>query len=295
MLPRYSRSEVSVDNAFILDDIVDEPLSEQLTKEVNDWFTKEAADNVEIKRKQEAELLNVFKKNPSKETFMPLYQSYKPLIYKAARGNFFGSPLPQSAHMAQAAQSFMDSIRTWKPNLAPFHIHAYTTVFNKGKRLNLKYQNIGYIPEERATKYQLFNNTITLLKDQLGRDPSAHEIADEIKWSVKDVNTMQKEVRKDRLMDEGRAEGFAMAKSDATVQAARDIMYSLIPQHQVVLEHVMGFNDKPVALKSSGGVDMSALSKATNLSVPKIRSALKTITRKMKAYRGDVSVGNEEE
>ena len=233
-------------------------------------------------------LLDEFKKNPTKETFTPLYQNYKPLIMSASQGNTFGSPLPPSAHWALATQSFLDATRTFKPGVAPFHIYAYSTINNKGKRLNLKYQNIGYIPEARATKFQLFNNTVTLLKEQHGREPSTHEIADELKWSPKMVETMNKEIRKGYVMDEGKSELHSLVKSDKALQAFQDIQYSLIPAHQLVLEHTLGLNGHQALTKPNGGADLQAISKATQLSVPKIRSAFKTITRKYKQYHGHV-------
>ena len=198
----------------------------------------------------------------------------------------YASPLPKSAHSALAAQSFMDSITSWKPELGSFRTHMFGSVMHKGKRLNLKYQNIGYIPEARSTKYQLFNNTVNVLKEIHGREPSTHEIADELKWSVKTVDTMQKEMRKDLVMDESKTFSvLPSAQSDKTMQAARDIMYSLNPPHQVVLEHLMGFNGKPVLLKSTGGADINAIAKATKITPTKIRGALKTITRRLKDYR----------
>lgn len=262
-----------------------------------DLLIKEGAspDDIKKKREEEEKLLGAFKSKPSKETFMPLYQSFKPWIYQAARKNMFGSPLPQAAHMAYAAQSFLDAIRTHNPKLAPFRIHAYTTVFNKGKRLNLKYQNIGYIPEARATKHQLFTNAENMLREQLSREPSAHELADEIGWSVKDVDTMRKEVRKDLVLDEGHAETFSIAKSNKATQIFQDMMYSLIPAHQSVLEHAVGLNGKSAMVKPSGGPDLSAISKATHLSVPKIRSALRTITRKYKQFSGSIGPEVEEQ
>lgn len=268
-----------------------------LYKLEEEWLIKEGATMEEItkKRQEEEKLLQAFKASPSKETFTPLYQSFKPLIFQAARKNMFGSPLPQAAHMAYAAQSFMDSIRTHNPKLAPFRIHAYSTVFNKGKRLNLKYQNIGYIPEARATKYQMFTNAENMLREQLGREPSAHELADEIRWSVKDVETMRKEVKKDFVLDEGHAETFSLAKSNRATQIFQDMMYSLIPTHQTVLEHAVGLNGKSALTKPSGGPDITAISKATKLSVPKIRSALRTITRKYKQFSGSVPAQIEEQ
>lgn len=237
------------------------------------------------KKEQEKKLLSEFKANPTKDTFTPLFQAFKPLIYAAAYRNMLGSTIPQSAHMMQAAQSFLDATRTWKPDKGQFNTHAYQTVMQKGKRLNLTYQNIGYIPEERGTKYQLFNNTITLLKEQLGREPSNHEIADELAWPVKKVETMRQEVQSSYLMSESDYNPVS-TRSNRVLQAARDVMYSLIPQHQLVLQHQMGLDGKQSYTKRGGGTDIAALSRATNLTPAQIRSAMKTISRKLKDYLG---------
>ena len=237
------------------------------------------------RRGEEHELVNKFRSNPSPETFSPLYKTFKNLIFNAAKPNMYGSTIPQSAHMSYAAQSFLDAARTWDPKKGSFSTHAFSTVTHKGKRLNLTYQNIGYIPESRGTKYQLFNNTVALLKEQLGRDPSTSELADELAWSVRDVEAMNKEVRKSYVLDEHVSESFSLSRSNQATQIARDILYQLIPEHQLVLEHLVGLNGKAIYTKTGGGTDLPALSKVTGLSVPKIRSALKTITRKFKSYK----------
>lgn len=239
------------------------------------------------KKTQELQMFSAFKKSPVPETFQPLYRSFKPFLFKAARPNMIGSPLPQSAHMATAAQSFYDALRTFDPKKGSLHTHVFTTVREKGKRLNYKYQNIGYIPEARITKYQLFQNTVTMLKEQLGREPSTTELADELKWSPKMVETLRNEIRKDLILDEMRSSLTPVTKSDKAMQMFHDLHPNLIPPHQLVLEHALGMYGKPILNKPNGGPDLIAIAKATGLKAPSIRSALKTITRKAKEYMGE--------
>jgi hypothetical protein len=77
-------------------------------------------------------------------------------------------------------------------------------------------------------------------------------------------------------------------KSDKVRQLATDIMYNLIPGHQVVLEHVFGLNGKPELIKPNGAADKSAISKKTGLSMPQVNSAFKTISRRMRQYSGSL-------
>lgn len=262
---------------------------ERFTEEQVEALVKEAAPAEELKRvrEQEQQLLHNFRRSPSKETFMPLYTSFKPWILKAAGKNMFGSPIPKAAHLAYAAQSFLDSTRTFDPSKGSFRTHAFNTVFEKGKRLNLKYQNIGYIPESRATKYQAYQTAHYLLSEQLGREPSTLELSDELALPPTEVERLRKEIRKDLVMREDIPHaGPAWAQSNKAMEVARDLQYSLIPKHRVVLEHALGLNGVQPLVKRNGGPDVSAISKTTKLSLTEVRSALKTISRKFKEQRG---------
>lgn len=280
-----------------MDDIMDAPMVPQ-----PDWLTDEEVDALEqeliktaapgvdlkAKREKELQLLQDFKKSPGQDTFMPLYQSYKPLIMKATQKNAYGSPLPPAAHTALAAQSFLDAVRTYNPDKGTaFRTHAHNTVLEKGKRLNLKYQNIGYIPESRATKYQSFQTTNYLLKEELGREPSTLELSDEMGIPPSEVERLRKEIRKDLVgTDTLVRQGPAWAQTDKAMQAARDMMYSLHPKHQLVLEHGLGMNGKTALVKKNGSIDVQAVAKAAGISVNEVRSAQKTISRKFRELRG---------
>jgi DNA-directed RNA polymerase specialized sigma subunit len=245
------------------------------------------------KRKKEADLLTDYHKNPAASTFTPLYNSFKPLIIQAASKNMRGSTIPQAAHMAYAAQSFLDATRTFNPKMGgSFRTHMYNTVFEKGKRLNLKYQNIGYIPESRATKYQAYQTALHLLREDLGREPSSIEIADESGISIGEIEKLRTEVKKDLIAHEHLVgHGLAFAQSDKAMQVARDIMYSLEPKHALVLEHMVGLNGKDSLVKKSGKSDIPGIAKATGLGMNDVRSARKTIKRKFHEYRAFMGKG----
>lgn len=248
-----------------------------------------SVDALKDKRSKETEMLRAFKKDPGQHTFMPLYQSFKPLIMKAAQRNMFGSPIPQAAHVAFAAQSFLDAVRTHDPAKGGFGTHMFNTVSQKGKRLNLHYQNIGYIPESRATKYQAFQTASFLLKEQLGREPSTLEIADEMAMPPIEIERLRKEIKQDLVLNENLPSvGPAFAQSNKAMAAAHDIQYSLIPKHRVVLERTVGLNGVQPLLTKSGKPDIGAIAKAANLSVAEVRSARKTISRKMQEHLGSI-------
>lgn len=266
--------------------------------EVMEALVKEAAnplspEQLKAKKEEELKMFHAYKKNPAPETFRPLYNSFKPVIYKAALPNMKNSQIPQSAHLALAAQSFYDALKNYDPTKAGLSTFVSNYVTNKGKRLNYKYMNIGYIPEARITEYQPLQNAIHVLRERLDREPSSIELADELKIPLKKVEMLRKEIRRDLVMDEHVSEALHFAQSDRTMQMARDIQYNLIPQHQLVLEHTLGLNGRtPVATKKAGTVNIEALKKATGLSENIIRSAQKTISREIAKYRGTHDIGS---
>lgn len=281
------------------DDIMQEPLTQQ-----PEWFTEEQLDKIELelikeasaphspvdlskKRSEEEAMLERFRKEPSPNTFMPLYNSMKPFVMRAASMNMVRSQIPKAAHEMQAAQSFMDAARTYKKEKgSSFRTHAFTTVFEKGKRLNLKYQNIDYQPEARATKYQHYQNAIYVLREQLGREPSDIELADELSLPVVEIERMRKEINRDLIEQSHFSNrGLAFAQTDRAMQAARDIYPTLEPKHQLVMEYTFGLNGKPSLVKKSGKSDITAIAKAAGIKLSDVRSARKTIKRKLMGFR----------
>lgn len=195
--------------------------------------------------------------------------------------------------MAFAAQNFLDSIKTFDPAKGSFRTHAFNHVAEKGKRLNLKYQNIGTIPEHRATKYQVYQTAVHLLREELGREPSTLEIADECNMPVREIETLRSEVKKDLIAQEHMvSKGLGFAQTDKAMQVARDVLYSLEPKHQLVLEYSLGLNGKTPLLKKVNGMpDLQAIAKAANISIADVRNARKVITRKFNDYKAFMGKG----
>jgi hypothetical protein len=260
---------------------------ERITEELIKEGAVAPAPNVKSRLEEEHALVHAFLKDPGQHTFMPLFKTFKPWIMKAAQKNMFGSPLPMAAHQALAAQSFLDATKNWDPSKGSFKTYAFSTVFEKGKRLNLKYQNIGYIPESRATKYQAYQTAMHLLTEQFGREPSTAELADELMIPQREVERLRKEVRKDLVLNEAIPNvGPAWAQSDKAKQLAMDIHATLIPKHQVVLEHSLGLYGRTPLVKPGGTADVQAIAKAAKISLNDVRSAQKTISREFRKHRG---------
>lgn len=226
---------------------------------------------VNTRKSDELTLYHEWKQTQSPTAFQKLYTSMKPLIYDAAKKASYGSNVPESAHQIWAAQNFYDALRTYKPSIGTaLNTHVYNAVHQKAKRLNYLYQNLGHIPEPRAMQIGLYQNIHENMRSDLGREPSAAEVADKLSWGVKDVVNIQKELQKEMAMDLG-AEEHGVFESSVDDEILDYIYYELNPEEQLVYSYVFGKHGKPRMVKANKKVDFEGIAKKVGFSASKVR------------------------
>lgn len=226
---------------------------------------------VNTRKADELTLYHEWKQTQSPKAFHELYTSMKPLIYDAAKKASYGSNVPESAHQIWAAQNFYDALRTYKPTMGTaLNTHVYNAVHQKAKRLNYLYQNLGHIPEPRAMQIGLYQNIHENMRSDLGREPSAAEVADKLSWGVKDVVNIQKELQKEMAMDLG-AEEHGVFESSVDDEILDYIYYELNPEEQLVYSYVFGKHGKPRMVKANKKVDFEGIAKKVGFSASKVR------------------------
>ncbi|MCJ7521949.1 MAG: hypothetical protein MUP21_07010 [Dehalococcoidia bacterium] len=239
----------------------------------------------EGRKKDEVTLFNEWRDKGSVKAFQALYVSMKPLLYTAARKASYGSNLPESAHQIWAAQNFHDALKTYNPaGGAALQTHVFNAVNQKAKRLNYTFQNLGKQPEPRAAQVGLYQTEHGNLTAELGREPSAAEVADRLGWSVKNVGLIQKELTRDLSIDGG-VEATPFIESSLDRAILDDIYYDLSPEEQVVYDYIFGLHGKPALKKPSGKIDFEAIAARSGYSPSKARAIFVRIrTRTEKAF-----------
>lgn len=230
----------------------------------------------------EMDLFNQWKKTNDKRDFQNLYNHMREDIKRASQRAAMGSNIPESAHRIWAAQNFYDSLRTFNPTKgASLKTHVFGAVQNKAKRLNYQYQNIGSMPEDRAMQVGLYQTTVSSLRNNLNRDPSAQEVADHMGVGVRDVERISKEVKKDLSLVDGLSGQVAYESSRD--ESILDLTYhDLSPVQQTIYEYAFGAHGKPKLRTKNNKLDYTALSRATNLSQSKLRQEVKKIEKQLK-------------
>jgi DNA-directed RNA polymerase specialized sigma subunit len=237
---------------------------------------------VDNRKQDELTIFQKWQKSQSKEDFQQLYGSMKNMIHTAAQKAAYGSNLPESAHRIYAAQAFLDSLRTFDPKSgAALQTHVYGSVHNKVKRLNYEYQNMGKMPEPRAVMVGKFQSEFETMKAQLGREPSAAEMADHMMLPIKQVSNLQKELRKDLAMESGTDE-VAYEEGTKEEEFLSYIYFELNSEEKVVYEYITGHYGRPRLVKANNKIDFTSIAQRMGVSESKVRTLHNSIRAKYK-------------
>lgn len=228
------------------------------------------------------DLYKQWKEKQDKESFQKIYMHMKPDIENAARKASMGSNIPQPVHKIWAAQSFYDALKRFDPNKgASLKTHVWNSVQGKANRLNYEYQNIGKVPETRITQIGQFKSEQAHMLNELGREPTAAELADRVGMGIKDVGRLSKEIQKDlALGGQGVGEEVTFEQS-ADEEVLNLLYYELGNEERIVYEYIFGKNGKPRLLKANKRVDYDKIAARTGFSVSKVRMVAKKIGSKL--------------
>lgn len=244
----------------------------------------EAEGLIKLSSQEEIDMWHDWKKNPnSVEKWRNLYGTFKPVIMTAMQKNLYGSNVPKGVHFAHAVNSFDNALKTYNPKAGTkLSSWIHTNVQEKGKRVNAKYSNIGFIPEARYFKVLTFKNAVDHLTDDLMREPSATELADHLSWSIKQVETMRKELRADLLEDED-IQHQTVVIPDNMRTAVEYAYHELTPQQQIVYEHMFGSHGKAAMTDKKGQIDIMGIARTTGIPEAQVRNIKSRITAKIKS------------
>lgn len=205
---------------------------------INEEALKEAAS-----KEEELRVWNAWKQDKGPHTLKPVLEVLKPTIDMNA--NKLTGNLPKSAVRAKMVNLTVQYLEGYDPNKSKLNTYIENTAGQKLHRYIYEHQNLGTVPEPRISKVGNYNRVKSNLKDQLGRNPTHAELADELRWPVKQVELMEKEMRKDLVQDAA----YVNISEDQRSDIDEDIMMlhaELHGQDKQVLEYLYGLEGKEV-------------------------------------------------
>jgi len=208
---------------------------------VQDEFDKEAA----ARSVQDLEMWKKWQdngKNP--DDLRPLLTNYRGMI-RSQSNRFAGNvELPPAAIHAEFTRQAVNAFNTYDPSKGAQLGTWVRTNLQKGQRWVATYQNTARIGEHRHYKVGEFQNASASLNDQLGREPSHQELAEQLGWSLKETTRMGSEIRKSYLESGFEGDPTTLMPS-REAEVLRMVKYDLSPEEHLVYEYTLGEGGKP--------------------------------------------------
>ena len=206
-----------------------------------------------------------------------LLNNFKGLIRSESNRYAGHLNIPSSAIHSQFQTQAMKGFETYDPNRgAKLSTHLKNQML-RGNRFIRTYQNIGRIQEARIYKISDFKTNELELEDKLGRPPTALEMADRMKWPVKQVVALKHEIRDE--IPSSRLQGDMLSiKPSADAEVLRLIQYELSPDERAVFEYSTGQNGKPM-------LKPGEISKKLNMPASKVSRLKLSVAKKIDEFR----------
>lgn len=239
---------------------------------------KLSADDLRARQKREMEMWNQWQQGgQKKKDLRPLLSSLKGYVNHHA--NVFAGrvrDIPPAAIRAEFINQTVNALQTYDPNRGTKLTTYIGHQLKKAKRFVTTYQNTGRIPETRIYRIGELKNAEQRLDEELGRSPTQLELADSLKWSPKQVDVLQREVRKSFPTG-----GYASDPSSHVPSRQKEVLrllpYELDNEERPVFEYLYGVGGKPQ-------LGPGAIARKLGISAPKVSRLKKSIGDKYSKY-----------
>lgn len=182
------------------------------------------------------------------EHLQPLLALYEPnLTWKAKQWK--APTVPQSAFKLELQNHLIKAFQTYDPSKAALNTHVEQRL-QKAKRYNVQNQNMAYIPEGQVKEISKIQKSHDFLSEELGRVPTAEEIADHSGLRVKQVETIQRAMRKDIPGSMFESDPLETQRRGSYEEQQIHVVANTLPQMfpnkpdmHLLFNHIFGTND----------------------------------------------------
>jgi len=193
-------------------------------------------------KKKDVMLWSTWRGDPSRDNLSALLTQVNPILQKEVNrwsGGSIATPILNVNAKKLAIQAF----ETFDPGKSALNTHVTNNL--KGlSRDPYTYVNPARMPEHRQIKFKTFTDSEERLLDTLGRQPTAQELARDLKWSLSEVSRFRSEVRSEFSTSQPTPPGFDT--TDRTGGVLAYVYHDLPDVDKLVLEHSTGYGGAPV-------------------------------------------------
>jgi DNA-directed RNA polymerase specialized sigma subunit len=197
--------------------------------------------------KSDSDAVTHWQKTRDPQLLGELMMRFQPAVHSVS-GKYKTSGMSPAAIYAVANANVIKALNSYDPtkNTVPTtHVWNHLQKVQRGARESLL---SGSIPEHRSLKLSTYQTVRQNLTDSLGYEPTTHDMADELSWSPKEVERMEKELGGETTAS-GLASDFygnSTAFEHKDMALANYMYHELDPRHKIVFEHTFGYGGKPI-------------------------------------------------
>jgi DNA-directed RNA polymerase specialized sigma subunit len=233
-------------------------------------------------QEDELEMWRAWKKSGYDPTKLePLRESMKRIIHDTVH-RYRGVDIPPRLIQAEAEKAFIEALKDYNPNMGA---KLSTHVINRQRRVDRfvkSHQNLARVVESRAQTWGDYQGARSLLQDQLGRDPTAKELAELMSTRMKKNVTPREaarymaEDRRDLVQTGLDQNAFVMMPTQDRL-VLKMVEEELTPEERAVYERMFGLNGAPQQKPGE-------IARSLRIHPSKVSRLSASITKKIEAY-----------
>jgi len=182
-----------------------------------------------------------WKRNPTDINLQRVLDQLNPVVQRAV--NQWSGTLARQALELEAKSLAREALETYRPTGGASLATHTANRLKKLSRLSYQHQNLARIPEYQLRKFHTFTSAQAQLQDELGRDPTEPELADQLSWSVPAVSAFQHSLRQEFIESGETPPIFDTSPGDNGI--IDYIYYDLSPIQQKIFESTAGYRGTP--------------------------------------------------
>lgn len=159
------------------------------------------------------------------------------------------SQLPRSAIEAEVKLRTVEALNRYDPDRGTQISSWVTSALPKANEYAFSHAAVARIPEERRMKVRSYKAALHDLQVRKGRDPSIHELQDELMWPEKDVRNIQRELRTE-MSAERQVFNPMNPSLDRDLRHVTDwLQHDLTPEEHMIYEKITGADGPPMSTR----------------------------------------------
>lgn len=197
--------------------------------------------------KDDSEAVTHWQKTSDPQLLAELMIRFRPTIHSAI-GRYSTTGMNPIALKAIANDNTIKALSVYDPSKGTVpntHIFGYLKKLQRSAQDSL---TSGSMPEHRSMKMAQYSTMKQSHIDQYGREPSMDETAEELGWSHKEVERMEKELGGEVAASKAESDFFGHSTAfEHQDRALADLFYlEAHPKDKVIMEHTFGIGGKPI-------------------------------------------------